>query len=270
MFKLLKSDSGVTLVELVIALLITAILSIAMFRIYVNQHQAWIIQDSVIEMQQNARAAVSELTRQLRMAGYAVPNSLDPLIARDGNPDSITVFYRTNTCEATLELDMLGLTNDLCCNGHDVSCFETGQKAYIYDPVLESGEFFIVSHVDSSLDQIQHTGSTLTKVYLKGSVVMAINEVTFFIDATDILHPRLMLAMGDGVPHIYAEDIVNLDISYIMKNGMTVSEPYAANEVRQIGLSVTARTPNPNVEISGDPYCYETYRSQVYLRNLGG
>ena len=241
-----------------------------MFKIYINQHQSWMLQDSAIETHQNARAAVDELTRQLRMTGYALPHGLEPLIGRHGHPDTITVFYRTNDCEATLEQDMFSTTADICCDGHDLSCFQEGRKAYIFDPVTESGEFFIVSYIDSSAGHLQHTGSSLTKAYQKGSAVMAINEVTFFVDATDLLHPRLILDIGDGVPHIYAENIINMEISYVMKNGMILAEPYSASEVRQIGLAITARTPNPNVELSNDPYCYETYRSQVYLRNLGG
>ena len=45
MKKMFKSAKGITLVEILVALLITGILAAALFKVYVNQHHAWIIQD---------------------------------------------------------------------------------------------------------------------------------------------------------------------------------------------------------------------------------
>jgi type IV pilus assembly protein PilW len=63
-------SSGFTLIEILVALLITSILTVAIYSFFVGQHHAYTVQDQVIEMEQNARAAMDMIRRDLRMAGY--------------------------------------------------------------------------------------------------------------------------------------------------------------------------------------------------------
>jgi len=267
--KILKSCRGISLIEMLLALLITGVLTAAIFRIYVNQHHNWIIQDSVIEMQQNARAAVDELTRQIRQTGYQLPNGLSPLEAYNTDPDTIVIHYNGEECDAPIEHAMPQPSAELRCDGHDVSCFYIGQLAYIWDPDAGEGEFFEITQVQTASSHIQHNTSALSKCYPKGSVILSLNRVKFYIDRSDTLHPKLMVQFGAFPPQIYAEDITDLQFTYTLKNGLSVSAPPVAADVREIAVSVTARTHNPDVEFGDNPYRFETYRSNVYLRNLG-
>lgn len=257
-----------TLVEVLLALLLTGIISAAMFRVYINQHHAWIVQDNVIEMQQNARAAIDELTRQIRMSGYAVPNGLQAFDAFNTNPDTICIYYKTQMCDAPIEHDMPQPSSELRCDGHDVSCFYAGQFCYIYDPNLESGEFFTISHVQTGSAHIQHNTDVLSRSYPAGSQLMSIEMIKYYIDQSDTAHPRLMVQFANQTPQIYAEDIEDLQFTYVLKNGITVDEPVLKNDVRQIGIELKARTPETDIE-TGNIYRYRTYQSKVYLRNLG-
>ncbi len=240
-----------------------------MFRVYINQHHAWIVQDNVIEMQQNARAAIDELTRQIRMSGYALPNGMSAFDASNTDPDTIRIYYKTASCDAPIEHDMPQPSAELRCDGHDVSCFYDGQIAYIYDPNLESGEFFEITHVQTGSSHIQHNTTVLSRSYPSGSQLMSIEAVKYFVDSSDPDHPRLMVQVSNGTPQVYAEDIEDLQFAYTMKNGVTVDNPVLKNDVRQIAITIRARTPNPDVELAGSPYRYRTYQSKVYLRNLG-
>ncbi len=272
MFKIIKSARGITLVEILIALLLTGILSAAMFKIYINQHHAWMIQDSVIEMQQNARAAVDELSRQLRMTGYELPNGLSPLEAYNTNPDTIVVHYRGDgNCSPWIDKKMPQPSSELDCTdpGADVSCFFEGQTAFIFDPAIESGEFFEISHVQIIPGKIQHNKTVLSRCYPKGSLILPLDRIKFYIDQSDPDHPKLMIQLGLSPAQVYAEDIVDLQFDYTLKNGMVVDHPNIARDVREIGISVVARTPNPDAEFKDNPYRFETYTSRVYLRNLG-
>lgn len=270
MSRKLKREAGMTLIEILIALLITGILTAAMFRIYMNQHESWMIQDSIIEMQQNARAAIDELTRQMRMIGYALPNGMQPFVAYNSDPDSILIYYKQDAAaDAQVEHTMGFPTSDIRCDGHDLSGFSMGQRAYIYDPNLESGEFFLISGIQTGTSIIQHASSPLSRAYPAGSQVMAIDQLKYYLDKSDTLHPMLMVRMGTGAPQVYAEDVTDLQISYTMKNGVTVDTPPLISDVRKISLIVTARTSQPNLEFTENPYRYETYQSSVYLRNLG-
>ena len=269
MMKRIKSQSGATMVELLLALLMTGIVSAAMFRVYINQHQAWNTQDNVIEMQQNARAAIDELTRQLRMSGFSLPNGLTAFDCFNTDPDTIRIYYKTTDCDVPLEYAMANTSSELRFDGHDVSCFAAGQIAYLYDPNLESGEFFEISNVLTGSSRVQHSSAALSRAYPVGSQLMAIEVIKYFINKSDALHPRLMVQVSNGTPQVYAEDIDDLQFSYTMKNGIVQDAPTMKADVRQISISLTARTPNPDAEKSGDPYRYRTYQSKVYLRNLG-
>jgi Tfp pilus assembly protein PilE len=269
MMKILKSIRGVSLVEVLIALFITGVLSAAMFRIYINQHHAWMIQDSVIEMQQNARAAIGELTHYIRLTGFQLPNKLPPLQAYNTNPDTIIINYNGGTCNAPIEHAMPQPSAELRCDGHYVGCFFEGQEAYIFDPFAETGEFFTITHVQISSSHIQHNTTTLSKCYPKGSVILALDRVKFYIDRSDTLHPKLMVKFGSYAPQVYAEDITDLQFTYTLKNGAVTSTPTVAYDVREVGITVTARTQKRDIGLAGNPYRHETYASRVYLRNLG-
>lgn len=270
MKKILGSNKGVTLIEILIATLITGVITAAMFKVYINQHHAWMIQDRVIEMQQNARASIDELSRQIRMTGFELPTNLTPLEAYDTNPDTIVISYKSNqSCDAPIEHAMPLPSAELRCDGHDVSCFYDGQLVYIWDPFDESGEFFEISLVQASSAHIQHNYWPLSKCYPKGSVILALDRVKFYIDQSDTLHPALMIQVGTFPPQVYAEDIIDLQFEYTLKNGLTTSVPTIAKNVREVGVSLTARTPEKDNEFTDNPYRFETYTSSVYLRNLG-
>jgi type IV pilus assembly protein PilW len=65
-----KGKSGFTLIEIMVALLLSSLLTMAVYSIFISQQHAYTVQDQVVEMEQNARAAIDMVRRELRMAGY--------------------------------------------------------------------------------------------------------------------------------------------------------------------------------------------------------
>ncbi|MGA1796339.1 MAG: PilW family protein [bacterium] len=61
---------GFTLVELLLALFISAVMAAAIFDFFIAQNKSYSVQDQVAEMQQNMRAAVNLMVKEIRMAGY--------------------------------------------------------------------------------------------------------------------------------------------------------------------------------------------------------
>jgi prepilin-type N-terminal cleavage/methylation domain-containing protein len=61
---------GVTLIELLVALVIGGIVVAGIYRVFIAQSKAYTVQDQVVEVQQNIRSAMEILLRDLRMAGY--------------------------------------------------------------------------------------------------------------------------------------------------------------------------------------------------------
>jgi prepilin-type N-terminal cleavage/methylation domain-containing protein len=100
------NNRGLTLIELLIVLLVGGIIVAGIYRVFVAQSKAYIVQDQVVEVQQNIRVATEVLMKDLRMAGYD-NNSVNslikiavPVVAGD---HSITVNYEyDNTTQYTV------------------------------------------------------------------------------------------------------------------------------------------------------------------------
>ena len=66
----INNRKGFTLVELMIAMVISLIIMAAIFSAHQVQQKTYAAQNQVTEMQQNLRAAMDFLLREIRMAGY--------------------------------------------------------------------------------------------------------------------------------------------------------------------------------------------------------
>jgi prepilin-type N-terminal cleavage/methylation domain-containing protein len=65
-----KKDKGVTLIELMIVLVIAAILVAGIYSLMITQQRSYYVQDQVVGVQQDARAALNIMARDIRMAGF--------------------------------------------------------------------------------------------------------------------------------------------------------------------------------------------------------
>ncbi|MCG8683624.1 MAG: prepilin-type N-terminal cleavage/methylation domain-containing protein [Desulfobacterales bacterium] len=66
----IKNETGFTLIEMMMALVIGIMITGGAYSIYTTQQQSYYAQDQVAEMQQNLRAAFTVMVNELRMAGY--------------------------------------------------------------------------------------------------------------------------------------------------------------------------------------------------------
>jgi len=63
-------EDGFTLVELMITVVVSGIIVAAIYSTYIIQQRTYTDQDAVVEMQQNLRAALMLMSREIRMAGF--------------------------------------------------------------------------------------------------------------------------------------------------------------------------------------------------------
>ena len=66
----IKNNSGFTLIELLVAIALGMVILAGLFKTFKVQQDSYVIQDQVSAMQQNLRAAMYMITRDLQMAGY--------------------------------------------------------------------------------------------------------------------------------------------------------------------------------------------------------
>lgn len=264
-----RNANGFSLLELLVALVITGFVVTAGYDLYLKQHEGWIIQEMVSDMQQNARIAMHELESRIRMAGYGLPGGFQPIYAANTNPDTITILFKNeHTCEANIEHAMPQPSSELRCDGHDISCFEEDTWAYIYDPFADTGEFFYITEVQVAACHIQHNTTVLSKCYPQGSLVTMVDMYKFYIDTTDSAHPNLMVMREGNQHYVYAEDIENLQFRYGLANGVLVDIPPAASVVREVLITLTARTARKDLLFQGE-YRRRDLTSDVKVRNLG-
>lgn len=260
---------GFTLLELLISAFLAVIVTSAALGIYVTQHKQMLVQDEVSDMQANIRAAAVELATNIRMAGYNVPRGIPKLEAYNTNPDTIVItFDAGNVEDLRIEHAMPQPSAELRCDGHDLTGLYDGDWLFIYDPILERGEWFEATNVQYASGHIQHNTMPLDHAYPAGSGVYKMNRFKYYIDNSDPDHPNLMIwapGMGD---QIYAENITDLNFRYVLSSGATVDIPPSEDMVREIIVNIDARTNSPDEEFATD-YRARNLETRVKVRNLG-
>ena len=265
------STRATTMLEILVALAMTGVITMALLHTYITQHEQYLIQEDVSDIQQNARAAIDELSRHCRMAGYSLPTGMDPIVASNTNPDTITINYQDGDCDTYLSSPMPQPSAELKC-GSDISCFSDGDWVYIFEPDSGGGEWFEISHVQAAAFHVQHNTMPLSKSYGADAIVIKINQVKFYVDnTTDPDHPALMLKIPGQTAQIYADNIADLQFEYRMKNDSIVDVPALAANVREVLIEITGRSERPDSERGTegeDYYRSRTFASSVNLRNL--
>lgn len=256
---------GMSIIELMAAVIIGIFVVMAAMEAYLALQSSTLRQDQITEMQQSGRAAMRVLSERIRMAGFSLPATVNALEGADSNPDTVTVSHmEADGCEVTTTAGMAGTADPLVCTGWNIDCFPVDQPAYVFDASAGVGEFFTVSGKQASPETITHNG--LSRSYPTGSRVSFIRQVTFYLDRSDTLHPSLMKQEFDETPEIYADNIEDFQIRYIMSDGDTLDTPTIPTLVRRVLVNLTSRTDRRD-EKSEQDYLRRDIAFQVSVRN---
>ena len=98
--EMFKDQKGITLVEVLIAAVLTLVIGAAALGFYVTQHNSWLAQEDVSDMQQNIRVALDEISKNIRQAGLGVTAGHPTLLVQN---DKLTIFYKDSTKIDTLQ-----------------------------------------------------------------------------------------------------------------------------------------------------------------------
>lgn len=264
----LTRTGGFSFLEVMIALVLTGIVTAAIFQTYIVQHENYMAQDDITNVQQNCRSSLAEISRHLRMAGYGLPAGVDLVEPSNSNPDTITITYRTDNCQLSLGSDMASASAAMAVDStlSDLSCFEDGEWAYIYHPDSGGGEWFQISTVDTA-GLIVTADDVLSRAYWAGSIVISMNQIKFYIDhSTDQDNPRLMMQLRGGQPQVYAENIADLQFRYRMSTGSVLDQPGLIDQITEVLISVTGQSSSTVEDVRGERRTRE-FSTSVSLRN---
>ncbi len=110
-----REEKGLTLIELLIAMVIAILLATGAYRAFSSQQKAYTIQDQVTEMQQALRATTNMMVREIRMAGF--------IAERDENGkdnDDISTDVQDQGWSDALNEDIEWAANDAICFEADI------------------------------------------------------------------------------------------------------------------------------------------------------
>ncbi len=125
-------ERGITLVELMVAVMIAMVVVAAGYTIMVSTERASTVNDQTSQMQQNARIALELVSRDIQLAGFgfngAIGNCTNALVPLDNNvagadtgPDSLRVAVPTTL--GTLNGPVSGPTTTLVLTGGSIAPF---------------------------------------------------------------------------------------------------------------------------------------------------
>jgi type II secretory pathway pseudopilin PulG len=268
--RIIRSQNGTSLLELLVALVITAVVTLAIFRTYIVQHKNYLIQEDVTEIQQSARASIEELTRQIRMAGFDLPAGMPAIEAANTDPDTITIRYNSGGCDTQLRTAMPRTSSELKVDvATDFTCYEDGDWVYIWEPDSGYGQWIEITHVQPEAFKLQHNTVLLLEEYGVGSQVLDVTQAKFYIDhTTDPDHPNLMVEFPGLAPQVYADNVSDLQFRYRMAGGGVVDDPVPIGNIREVMITVTGRSNHPDPDFPDNPYREREFATSVFVRNL--
>ncbi|MDD1757921.1 MAG: prepilin-type N-terminal cleavage/methylation domain-containing protein [Methanotrichaceae archaeon] len=289
-----------TLIELLIAMAISAVLSAAIYRTFIGQHKTYAVQEQVVDMQQNVRVAINRMMREIRMAGFGNVSNLLPLTAfttfnglqvltlnniitpSDNknnvvqSDDQITIIGAFEQISTLAAVPTVG-TNTIQLSGR-ASEFDNGYRKYICIGGLET-------HTATNVDIPSNTitlNENVVNNFPVGTSVFKVKAITYRLRWDNSSPNMPVLTREDntdgGGTQVVAENIEDLQFRYILDDKSESDSPADASKIRLVRVTVNARTRIPDLEFKADPefkagtggFRRRTITSNILVRNNMG
>ena len=216
------SERGFTLIELMIAVVIFSIISLAAFSVLSTSQQTAVMNDQTVQLQRNVRLAMDLIARDIRMTGYGNPtagslagcanhlNATDQAVGADTGPDSIsvmTVDQQIGTLAAQAPLPPATSTTTI-----NVSGLSAG-SVNVNDVITLEGAF--TATVNAIAGSVLTLSQTIQNpvAFPVGMPVLRLTCVTYTVTGIGVTPPFQLLRNGaaivDGIESIqfaYAVD----------------------------------------------------------------
>lgn len=145
-----RCQAGYTLVELMVAVALTGIVTMSIYKSYISVSTSYDVQDQVVEVQQNARVAMDRMVREIRLAGC------DPQLS------DVPTFLQVDDSTVRFTMDIAGGGSKTDHLDNDIDGFvDEDDEAYMSDgDVDDAGEDITYSLVGEELKRTSTAGGT--------------------------------------------------------------------------------------------------------------
>jgi prepilin-type N-terminal cleavage/methylation domain-containing protein len=273
-----KKIKGLTLIELLVALVISSILIAALYRLFIREQNIHISQERVVDTQQNARIGINRMMREIRMAAFGnvamvLPVTIGGKTFKEGlNPDtpstgnvSIVLANEqvgTLTSPSTAGQDSFVVTPILDPSGKPK--FDTGNRQYISIGGVESQRISSIIDAEGGKKRINLNG-TLSFTHRAATPVFGIRAITYRVVTRSQMPSALMRDdnLGGG-GEVQADNIQNLQLQYFDASGGATTDPELIRLVR-VSLTSTTEKPDP----VSNQFLTRQLTSNIHLKDMG-
>jgi type II secretory pathway pseudopilin PulG len=268
-----------TLVEMMMALLISSILVTLIFQFFASQAASFEETRQTSEMQQELRWAINFVGEHLKLAGNGIPPTSGwALISNaDGgsNPDSLSVL-------GSFKSLVINTTQTMGNEGSQVKVdntvgVESGDLAVISDGTFT--EIFMITDINSL--HLWHDtyppwndDNKLDHRYALDSTLSIVTNYTFYVGPDEDGNDALLVETQAYYPQVLLGNVDDFQIRFIMKNGDYQDEISADEiyDIRMIEITIRARTPEPIRDyvdpVYGDAYKRVEMQSVIIPKNI--
>jgi len=275
MKKIFRKQNGVSLIELLVALVISTVLIAAIYRTFIGQQKTYAVQEQIVDMQQNIRFGISSMVKEIKMAGFGNISMVLPatingrtytniVIPDTPAANALTILSAANpvatlTVEGNVNQSQVIVSTLTDSLGNQL--FDTTNRRYISIGGVESN---IITAVNTGTRTLT-LANPLTFNHIVGTPVFPIRALTYQVVVENGI-PVLKRDDGGG-SQPEADGIETLQFQYFDADGNVTATP--AN-IRIIRVSLTARTniQDPDYK-DGGGYRRRQIASNIHLRNMG-
>ena len=264
-----RAESGFTILELLIALFLGGVIALFALKFYVNEHNNFLVQRNVSDMQQNLRAALREVAHSVINGGANLPSEIAAFELTDSNPDSLVVRYAPigGSVHVGDNTPVDAAAPIHVALGSDLSQFAPGMRVQLWHSALKVGEWFIISKIITNnaagWEEIHHQGKTFQFAPEPGDLILALQETSYFVDPSDTTNPLFMVQRNGQPAAPYSENVETFDVLFTTTRGDTVSTLTPADTVLSSIISLQARTGDVDYELMDRNVDGRRRRSQV-------
>lgn len=275
-----SGERGFTIVELLVAMSISAILAVLAFQFLSAMTTSFEETREVAEMQQELRWGMNFLSENIQQAGNGAPPTCGwPIIKASnmpgGLPDSLTIIgcFKSINITITQQWGNAGSQEML----DDTSEIEIGDLAVISDGTFS--EIFMITdktdlHVWHDTYPPWNDDIKLDHRYAEGSTLTVISYYQFYVETTAEGRKNLVLAHQYYGPQILVGDVEDFQIRFQMKDGQWIDEPDSNEiyDIRLVEVTIRARSPEPIPHYTdpayGDGYRRVELKSKIIPKNI--
>jgi len=294
---LLKENKGVTLIELMIALVISTILVGGTYSIFVSQQRTFTVQDQVVGAQQDGRAALTIMAKDIRMTGmltgvdgfsvYGATEAITPGNSSTG-PDQIRVVYAAEEfTSGGTSVTVTNVANNVVTLSHPIGGFFNGSNKNFVAFEGKNAVYQISSASDNILTLI--SGSTPPdNLDAFAARVFRVRAITYSVSGN-----TLQRNDGEGAQTLAGaatnqSQVEDLQIAYQVDGDTTnwyntTPSGKSTSDIRAVRINLLVRTPvedtkdqnytRPGLEDHAESATPDGFRRRVYttvvkLRNF--